>query len=77
MTQRSPSNQPHLAPERAYLERSRDTGTMAGVMTPHRTCKRCGYSKPLRGGKPGPRFLCADCRVLGIGNKIRTRLTPA
>jgi len=62
MTQRFRSNQPRLAPDRAYVERSHDSGSMAGVMLLRRTCKACGYSKPLLGGKTGPRFICADCR---------------
>jgi hypothetical protein len=64
VTQRFKPNQPRLAPDRAYTERSRDSASMAGVMFMRRTCKICGASKPLLGGKPGPKFICADCRGL-------------
>lgn len=32
------------------------------VLSPHRTCVRCRYSKPMRGAITHPRFICADCR---------------
>ena len=56
------ANQPRLSPDRAYVERTRDSGSMAGVMALRRTCTVCRCSKTLRGGKSGSRFVCADCR---------------
>lgn len=63
MTRRFAPNQPRLAPDRAYTERSYDSGTMAGVMLMRRTCTRCRCSKSMKGGITSPKFICSDCRA--------------